>query len=758
MATAQREATLRSLTVSQLLAVFNSEQAGAANRAEVQYLRDGWGSAATNPDGTLNFVRALRCVREKWERKRSEAPVDWDIVRQQIRAKARAAAREIGEIPAVKDPELRAACDASLKTFLQTVFSDIFYLPFSPAHDELIGHVERCVKQGGHQAFACERGFGKTQISIGACLWGSLTGRVRYSMIIGANSEKATAQRDGIKRRLETNQRLYDLYPEICFPMRVTAASPQRKASYHGELLRIKSSPDLILPYIPGAPGSEAIIACTGIDSGSIRGTNYDRVDGSNSRPQLVMLDDPQDDISARQPKEVESRSRRIRKAVQGLAGPGIKLAILMPCTVIEKNDLAYEFTDRDQRPEYAGVRVPAMKSMPEDLLTEHPKWHTYDELRREDLASGDKERSRATAYFLEHQEEMSRGAVLTWPDRVEPGSVNALQSLMDKFLGDRQSFLAEQQQAPESEDDLSIYLDARGIASRFNGLRRGTVTPAAKFSTAAIDVQELLLYWMQVTWSEQLTGWIVNWGHFPRQTAVDFHHMRPTRTIKQWVATEFPHQQFTWEEMHKMAIRACFDSLPKLPVEPGPVLIDSRWHKVKQPIAEVCAEPEYAGILIGAGGVSVGGNEVAISARKMPDGSHRVSTDVEWYWKRAPGGIRTAYFDANYYRSQFQKGLAADPGSLGSITYNATLPDNVLAAHFSAKAVKNSSETKRAIEIWQNKPGQDQDHFHDCAVMCRVAAEIAGYRVSGMRHAGRKQRRKPITQEDVRNFRKRGP
>lgn len=738
------------MTASQFMTVLNSETPGAVNRLEVRYLKESFGFHATNKDDSLNYVKASRCLRSKWEEKYTAEPIDWETVRQQIRSKARAAAREIGEIPDVKDPDLRKACDASLKTFLQTVFADIFYLPFSTAHDELIRHVERCVEQGGHQAFACERGFGKTQISIGACMWGSLTGRVSYSMIIGANSEKATAQREGIKRRLETNQKLFDLYPEICFPMRAVAASPQRRASYHGELLRIKASPDLVLPYVPGAPGSEAIIACTGIDSGSIRGTNYDRVDGSNARPQMVMLDDPQDDITARQPRECASRSKRIRKAVQGLAGPGVKLAILMPCTVIEKNDLAFEFTDREQRPEYAGVRVPAMKSMPEDLLSERPKWHEYDELRREDLASGDKDRQRATAFFLAYEEEMSRGAVLTWPERVEPGNVNALQCLMDKFLSDRQSFLAEQQQAPESEDDLSIYLDARGIASRFNGLRRGTVTPAAKFSTAAIDVQELLLYWMQVTWSEQLTGWIVNWGHFPRQTAVDFHHMRPTRTIKQWVATEFPNQQFTWEEMHKMAIRACFDSLPKLAVEPGPILIDSRWHKVKQPIAEVCAEPEYAGILIGAGGVSVGGNEVAISSRKMPDGSYRVSTDVEWYWKRAPGGIRTAYFDANYYRSQFQKGLAADPGSLGSITYNAVLPDNVLAAHFSAKAVKNSSETKRSIEIWQNKPGQDQDHFNDCAVMCRVGAEIAGYRVSGLRHTPKRHKRQPITQEMV--------
>lgn len=670
-------------------------------------------------------------------------------------ARHRAAQREIGEIPPVVDPGLRAACDASLEMFLKTCFPDIFHLPFSDAHRELITEIERVVHEGGNQAYACERGFGKTQLSIGSCVWGALTGRVQYAMIIGANSDMATAQRGGIQRRLETSEPLFNLYPEICYPMRVLAGSLKMSATYNGQLVRIRTRPDLVLPYIPGAPGSEAVISCCGIDSGSIRGRNYDRVDGTNVRPQLVMLDDPQDDVTARQPKEVQSRSKRIRQAISGVAGPGAKLSMLMPCTVIVKNDLAYEFTDRSQRPEWAGKRVPAMRRLPDDLQAEKPLWYVYDELRREDLAIGDKERRRATEFYLANKVAMSAGAVITWPERVEKRCVDALQSLMDKYLTDRMSFMAEQQQDPAGEEDLSIYLSIREIAERYNNLVRGQLPPDVVCVTTGIDVQEHLLYWLQIAWSQSLSGWITSYGHFPPQPTPDFHHLQPPRTIRQWVAKEFPKQRFTWEEQLQLAIRACVDTLPKYTAAPGPVLIDAQWHKTAVPIATICSEAEFAGLLIPAGGQSVGGNDVAISVRKMGDSAFRVSTDVEWYWKRESGRPKKVLFDSNYYRSQLHKGLAAEPGTPGSITYNGRVADAVLANHLGAKSVKHSVNTKREIEIWTNKPGQDQDHWLDCAVMARVAVEVAGFRSSGHRHAKASKRRPRITQQTVNALRK---
>lgn len=714
----------------------------------------------------LDFLKSLS-ESEQREFFEQLSPEDLEIVLEQMTARQlpssskprdtsryvkehRERAREIGEIPPVADPILRAECDAHLAVFLQRCFPDIFTLPFSNDHLKLITSIERVITNGGNEAFACERGFGKTQLSVGAINWGALTGRSKYSLIIGANAEMATAQRDGIKRRLETSEHLLALYPEICYPMRVLAGSLKMSATYRGKLLRIKSRPDLVLPCVEGAPGSEAVISCTGIDSGSIRGRYYDRADGTTVRPDTVMLDDPQDDTTARQAKEVENRSKKIRQAVMGLAGPGKKIAIMMPCTVIAKKDLAYEFTDRNVRPEWSGIRVRAMPRMPDDFLAEFPKWHVYDELRREDLAAGDKTRARATQYYLDNREEMSRGAEITWPDRVEKNCVDAIQALMDKYLSDRMSFMAEQQQDPLGDEDLSIYLSTAQIATRFNGLRRQQLTPDASLIVSGIDVQEHLLYWLQMAWSERLSGWIVDRGTFPRQPVADFHHLTPPRTILQWVKQQFPKQAFTWEEMHQLAIRACVDSLPKYKgPQQGPIVIDNRWHKAQDAVHQVASEEAYSGLLVPSGGISVGGNDVAISQRKMQAGSKRIGKDVEWYIKRVDQSTRIVLFDANFYRSQFQKGLAAEPGSSGSITYNGTVADAVLASHLGAKSMQEKPDAKRKVEIWTNKPGQDQDHWLDCAVMCRVAAEIAGYRASGMRFE-KKPPKKKLTQDDL--------
>ena len=673
-------------------------------------------------------------------------------------ARHRAEKREIGKIPRVTKRKLRSECDASLRKFLVTCFPEIFDKPFSPMHLELISRIEWVVNNGGNEAFACERGFGKTQISIGSVTWATLTGRSKYALIVGANADMAINQRNGIKRRLETSQPLYELYPEICYPMRTLAGSLKLMATHNGELIRIQARPDLVLPCIAGAPGSQAVIGCTGIDSGSIRGRYYDRADGTTVRPDFVMLDDPQDDEVATQAKTIEKRSRKIRGAVQGMSGPGKKFAVLMPCTIIAKNDLAYEFTDRTQRPEWNGQRVKAMPSMPSDLDADQPLWHQYDELRREDLAMGDKTRARATAMFLENQEPMSRGSVITWPDRVEANCVNALQSLMDKFLTDRLSFMAEQQQSPEGDEDLSIYLDTPGIAKRFNGLRRQQVPPSAKITITGIDVQEHLLYWLQTVWSEELTGWIIDRGTFPKQPVADFHHLHPPRTLSEWARKQFPQQSLTWEERMQHAIRACVSDLPVYGgLDHGPVVIDNRWHKAQKAVEQVASETPYRGTLVPAGGSFVGGNDIAFSARKMPEGSKRISTDVEWYIKRVDKATRILLFDANYYRSQVQKGLAAEPGTRGSITYNGIVPDNVLAAHLGARAVTIPTDTKRTVEVWKNKPGNDQDHWGDCAVMCRVGVEVAGYRLNGVRFVKKTQRKKPLTQEDVDAMRKGG-
>ena len=77
-------------------------------------------------------------------------------------------------------------------------------------------------------------------------------------------------------------------------------------------------------------------------------------VNGKKVRPDCCVIDDPQSDESARSPIQNQVRETILSGAVLGLAGPGKKIAAIMPCTVIRPDDMADRILDRQRHPEWA--------------------------------------------------------------------------------------------------------------------------------------------------------------------------------------------------------------------------------------------------------------------------------------------------------------------------------------------------------------------------------------------------------------------
>ena len=69
-------------------------------------------------------------------------------------------------------------------------------------------------------------------------------------------------------------------------------------------------------------------------------------------RPQLVVMDDPQTEESARSLSQCANRESILAGAVLGLAGPGKKISGIMPRTVIRPGDMADRILHRDNHPE----------------------------------------------------------------------------------------------------------------------------------------------------------------------------------------------------------------------------------------------------------------------------------------------------------------------------------------------------------------------------------------------------------------------
>ena len=335
--------------------------------------------------------------------------------------------RDIGELPAVVDPERKAKAERDFRYFCEQYFPQTFHLAWSPDHLKVIAKIEQAVLEGGLFAMAMPRGSGKTSLCETACLWALLYGHREFVALIGSDEEHAANMLDSIKAELENNEALLEDFPEVVYPIRCLEGIHQRAGGqlYQGRQTHIGwTAREIVLPTIPGSKASGGIIRVAGI-TGRIRGMKYKRPDGRSVRPSLVLIDDPQTDESARSPSQCATRERILAGAILGLAGPGRKIAGLMTVTVVRPDDMADRILDRDKHPQWQGERTKMVYAFP----TNEALWAKYAEIRAEGLRN-DQGIAAATEFYRQHREAMDEGAVVAWPQRYNPDELSAIQPL----------------------------------------------------------------------------------------------------------------------------------------------------------------------------------------------------------------------------------------------------------------------------------------------------------------------------------------
>ena len=212
-----------------------------------------------------------------------------------------AVGRDIGPLPAVVDPERKAACARSLRKFCESYCRRTFALEWSPDHLKVIAKLERCILEGGQFAIAMPRGSGKTSLCEAAALWALLYGHRKFVFLLGSADDQAHMMLDSITTEIEVNDDLFGDFPEVCHPIRELDGITNRCAGqiYAGERTQITWTQDiLVFPTIAGSVASGAVVRVRGIEGG-VRGAKFRRPDGQSVRPDLVILDDPQTDESA---------------------------------------------------------------------------------------------------------------------------------------------------------------------------------------------------------------------------------------------------------------------------------------------------------------------------------------------------------------------------------------------------------------------------------------------------------------------------
>lgn len=636
-------------------------------------------------------------------------------------AEAAAAGCEIGPLPAVVDPGRKKACRINFRLFCESYLPKRFPLAWSNDHLQVIARIEDAVLRGGLFALAMPRGSGKTTLCEAACLWAILYGHHHFVALVGASMAAAKELLASIKTEIETNPRLAEDFPEVCLPVEKLEGSNsrQRKQTCNGRRTRMHWSGDhmIILPEIDGSPASGVIVKCSGI-SGRLRGMKHGRADGTQARPTLAVVDDPQTDKSAKNPNTCRERLKIINGTILRGTGPGETMSGLCPCTVIQPGDLADQLLDRKKNPRWHGERFKAMYEFPDAM----DLWREYAELRAEELAA-DGDGSQATAWYEKRRKKMDAGALVAWEQRFEELEISALQHCMNVFFDDPEVFAAEYQNDPIVESSDVEQLDDDKIAVRTNGIPRGTIPSWCQRVVCYIDVQQESLWWLVMGFDQVFSGAVVDFGVYPEQKTA-FPNKKNLETklkdvfpragiegrirsgldaiVTQLVGREWPRDGGGNERIEKVLIDRGFKQ----------TLVD-----------KFCREHLYAPILQPAKGRGIGAKKAPMNLYKRRPGEK-----IGDHWIDKPEGpIRWLDIDTNYWKSFVAARLVGTIGDPGALTFFGRKPQRLLAAHCTSEYFTRVKAEGREVDEWELKPHKPDNEFWDDIVGCHVAASTKG-------------------------------
>ena len=656
--------------------------------------------------------------------------------------------RDIGEIPSVADPERKEACRFNFKLFCESYFSDLFYYPWSPDHLKIISRIETTVLKGGLFALAMPRGSGKSTITETSALWAVLYGHKRFIAFICATEEAAEESLNSIKTSIELNDRLAEDFPEVCVPIRKLDGIANRCNGQlcQGRRTRIRwKDREIVLPTVEGSAASGAVVRSVGI-TGRVRGMKYKRSDGTNARPDVVIIDDPQDRESASSMKQIRDRLKILSGDILGLAGPGRKISGFMPCSVISPDDVADQILDPERNPDWNGERCRLCYRFPENTEL----WDQYAEIRAESLRKHHDIRD-ATAFYRKNRGAMDKGAEAAWPERFDPGEISAIQNIMNLKIKDAAAFFAEYQNDPLPEEENTVrQLDADEILRQLNGLKRGEVLLEASKITMFVDVMDHALYYVVCCWTDGFTGAVIDYGTYPKQRRREFT-VRDIPLTLQKIYPDMDQEGYIFNGLHDMLdgdfLKREYIRQDGAVMKISRVMIDANWGPCRDIVYQFCRSSSFSGIIYPSHGKYVGAKSRPMSEYSRKPGDR---IGLNWMIPRMKGrsDVRHVIFDANYWKSYARNRLQSRPGNAGSLTLWGR--DRDVHESFASQMVSEYSVVTegrgRIVDEWSLRPKCTENHWWDGVVGNCVAAAVEGSILPGTGAPAKKRRVRIIT------------
>lgn len=625
----------------------------------------------------------------------------------------RAAGRDIF-IPPVVNPERKESCRYDLKLFCTTYFMDRFDKPFCKDHDDLILAIQNAVLNGDLKGFALPRGSGKTTICEVGVIWAALYGHSKFLVILASNTAAAEEELlASIMITMDTTDELYEDFPHACAPIRALEGENKRciGQTFQGQQTHIQwKKARVILPKIPDSECSETIIDATGI-LGRVRGKKHTTSIGKIVRPDFVMIDDPQTDESAASYSQCVKRLKVITGAVLGMAGPGKSISAVMPCTVIQRGDMADTALDRELHPEWQGTRVKMVEKWADVHDTE---WlQTYAGLRQEGLRNSDGGEA-GNKYYRDNQAMMDKGSVVYWAERFNEGKgeISAIQNAYNLLIDRGESiFQAEYQNDPLEEfAGQEKQLTEREIHARaIEPTKRREVPLGYETLTAFIDCGKGTLHYAIVAAGDFFSSCIIDYGKYEFSTGgksggIEGHLYTALENLCNLILPKnYPCANGTEHKILQIAI-------------------DAGWQT--QTVYRFTRNSQFSNSMNPYMGQSHEGFRIP---RKTP----KARSGDAWFVQRtAKKEALLFHSNVDFWKSFVEERFRVPIGGRGALTIFKRHHPEFCGHMVAEKRTMKTAKTGEEYAKWEPKPGM-ANHWLDCVVGACAMAHYMGVRLS---------------------------
>ena len=714
------------------------------------------------------FRYAAWLATERHEALRRPAIDPAEAHRERMAKRSRDQHNKLSEIPPlapVANPERRQACRFDLRRFLQEYFpSSTGLSPFSADHIRVIQRIQLCAIEGGLFGNAVYRGFAKTTIAENAAIWAVLYGHRRFVPIFGSSAAAAKDSIDSIKKELTENDLLAADFPEVCIPIQELRGKAQRCQSqtYRGERTHIAWTVDrVVLPSLtfPAETATElgvdiddagysvsagAVVTSRGISAGA-RGMKYKRIDGTQQRPDFVIIDDPQTDEEAGSPHSVNKIINVIRKSILNLGGHRSTLACVMNATVIEPDDVVDQLLDPKRNPSWQRERIPMVRKWADAhdsfWLGEYARVRTtYDPDNPDDQGRAKPD---AALLYESRRAEANAGCDVSWESCVDPDSeISAIQHAYNKLIDlGEEAFAAECQNKPLPKIiTTSDQLTEPKLAAKLSHLPRGLIPLACTKLTAFIDVQQKMLFYTVCAWGPGFNGSVIDYGTSPDQKRSQFTLRDASRTLQKafpgsgiegaifaglrCLTAELMPREWKREDGTLLRINRC--------------LVDSGWGELTETVHSFCRQSTHN--VKASKGLSIGPTQMPISQFARKPGEE---FGLECVISPAGNGRQLAKYDTNWWKSFVAKRWLTALGDHGSLSIFGTDREahRAFFAHQLAEKPQDHTSGGRTVVKWILPPSKTDNQWWDCVIGAAAAASFEGIRLEN--HEPQKRRKK---------------